>query len=78
MYEKQCGMHTLYDCFVNECDAYVLFAGLATGFYCRYYPPVKSGPDNTPKSGFYRILLAFTIFHLLSSTKTVLSILYVY
>ena len=20
MYEKQCAMHTLYDCFVNECD----------------------------------------------------------
>ena len=32
-------------------------SGLATGFYCRYYPPVKTGPDNTPKSGFYRLLL---------------------
>ena len=30
------------------------------------------------KSGFYRLLLAFTIFLLFSSTKTVLSILYVY
>ena len=27
--------------------------GLATGFYCWYYPPVKASPDNTPKSGFY-------------------------
>ena len=25
MYEKQCAMHTLYDCFVNECDPCVLF-----------------------------------------------------
>ena len=25
MYEKQCTMHTLYDCFVNECDPCVLF-----------------------------------------------------
>ena len=25
MYEKQCSMHTLYDCFVNECDPCVLF-----------------------------------------------------
>ena len=25
MYEKQCAMHTLNDCFVNECDPWVLF-----------------------------------------------------
>ena len=25
MYEKQCAMHTLYVCFVNECDPCVLF-----------------------------------------------------
>ena len=25
MYEKQCAMHTLYDCFVNECDPCILF-----------------------------------------------------
>ena len=25
MYEKQCAMHTSYDCFVNECDPCVLF-----------------------------------------------------
>ena len=25
MYEKQCAMHTLYDCFVNKCDPCVLF-----------------------------------------------------
>ena len=25
MYEKQCAMHTLYDCFVNECDLCLLF-----------------------------------------------------
>ena len=25
MYEKQCAMDTLYDCFVNECDPCVLF-----------------------------------------------------
>ena len=31
-------------------------------------------PDNTPKSGFYRILLAFTIFLRFSSTKTVLTL----
>ena len=24
-YEKQCAMHTLYDCFVNECGPCVLF-----------------------------------------------------
>ena len=23
MYEKQCSMHTLYDCFVNECVLFV-------------------------------------------------------
>ena len=44
----------------------------------RRLKPDKAGPDNTPKSGFYRLLLAFTIFLLFSSTKTVLSILYVY
>ena len=44
----------------------------------RLLKPDKAGPDNTPKSGFYRLLLAFTIFLLFSSTKTVLSILYVY
>ena len=37
-------------------------SGLATGFYCRYYPPVKTGPDNTPKSGFYWLLLLFFSF----------------
>ena len=45
--------------------------GLATGFYRRLKPD-KTGPDNTPKSGFYRLLLAFTIFLLFSSIKTVL------
>ena len=25
MYEKQCAMHTLHECFVNECDPCVLF-----------------------------------------------------
>ena len=25
MYEKQCAMHTLYDCFANECDLCLLF-----------------------------------------------------
>ena len=44
----------------------------------RRLKPDKAGPDNTPKSGFYRLLLAFTIFLLFSSTKTVLSMLYVY
>ena len=42
------------------------------GIICRLKPD-KTGPDNTPKSGFYRLLLAFTIFLLLSSTKTVLT-----
>ena len=49
--------------------------GLATGFIAgiiRRLKPDKTGPDNTPKSGFYRLLLAFTIFLLFSSTKTVL------
>ena len=39
----------------------------------RRLKPDKTGPDNTPKSGFYRLLLAFTIFLHFSSTKTVLS-----
>ena len=39
----------------------------------RRLKPDKTGPDNTPKSGFYRLLLAFTIFLLFSSTKTVLT-----
>ena len=60
-------------CFNGTYDGFQ--SGLATGFYCRYYPPVKAGPDNTHKSGFFP---AFTIFLLFSSTETVLSILYVY
>ena len=39
----------------------------------RRLKPDKTGPDNTPKSGFYWLLLAFTIFLLFSSTKTVLT-----
>ena len=44
----------------------------------RRLKPDKAGPDNTPKSGFYRLLVAFTIFLPFSTTKTVLTILYVY
>ena len=39
----------------------------------RRLKPDKTGPDNTPKGGFYRILLAFAIFLLFSSTKIVLT-----
>ena len=83
--DQYCAMHsitfnvkksvcTFFRCSMNKQGWQPAF----TAGIIRRLKPDKAGPDNTPKSGFYRLLLAFTIFLLFSTTKTVLTISYVY